>query len=92
MVKHNWYAYSLAIPAFRTAELTAFTAVCMLLRSCVKSPVASGTLRCSSKTNLVKVMQLESNAGPVDVIFTAVASRGTKLRITPLNTRDRNNS
>lgn len=79
MLKHNWNAYSLAIPAFRTAELTAFTAVCMLLRSCVKSPVASGTLRCSANTNLVKVMQLESNAGPVDVILAVVLSRGAKL-------------
>jgi hypothetical protein len=51
----------------------------MLLRSCVKSPVAAGTLRCSARTNLVKVMQLESNAGPVDVILTVVVSRRTKL-------------
>jgi hypothetical protein len=41
----------------------------MLFKSCVKSPVAVGTLFCSAKTNLVKVMQLESNAGPVDVIL-----------------------
>lgn len=50
----------LAIPAFLTAELTAFTAVCMLFNSCVRSPVAVGTLRCSANTNLVSVMQSES--------------------------------
>lgn len=52
--------YILAIPAFLTAELTAFTAVCMLFNSCVRSPVAVGTLRCSASTNLVSVMQSES--------------------------------
>jgi hypothetical protein len=68
-IKNILYTHSLAIPAFLTAELTAFTAVWMLFKSCVKSPVAVGTLFCSAKTNLVKVMQLESNAGPVDVIL-----------------------
>lgn len=52
--------HMLAIPAFLTAELTAFTAVCMLFNSCVRSPVAVGTLRCSANTNLVNVMQSES--------------------------------
>lgn len=52
-----------ARPARRTAELTALTAVWMLVNSCDRSPVADGTFRCSANTNRVRVMQLESNAG-----------------------------
>lgn len=63
--------HMLAIPAFLTAELTAFTAVCMLFNSCVRSPVAVGTLRCSASTNLVSVMQSESIMS-FDVIARAV--------------------
>lgn len=54
------FTHMLAIPAFLTAELTAFTAVWMLFNNCVRSPVAAGTLRCSASTNLVSVMQSES--------------------------------
>lgn len=63
-----WLTHMLAMPAFLTAELTAFTAVWMLLRSCVRSPVADGTLRCSASTNLVSVMQSESRIVFFDVI------------------------
>jgi len=62
------FTYMLAIPAFLTAELTAFTAVCMLFRSCVRSPLAVGTLRCSASTNLVNVIQFESIIVFFDVI------------------------
>ena len=62
------FTHMLAIPAFLTAELTAFTAVCMLFNSCVRSPVAVGTLRCSANTNLVSVMQSESMIVLFDVI------------------------
>lgn len=57
------------MPAFLTAELTAFTAVCMEFRSCDKSPVAVGTFRCSAKTNRVNVMQSESKDGPREVMM-----------------------
>lgn len=59
----------LAMPAFLTAELTALTAVCIELRSWVRSPVAVGTLRCSANTKRVSVMQFESKEGPRDVIL-----------------------
>lgn len=67
---HARFTHILAIPAFLTAELTAFTAVCMLFNSCVRSPVAAGTLRCSASTNLVKVMQSESMIVFFDAIVT----------------------
>lgn len=79
----------LAIPAFLTAELTAFTAVCMLFSSWVRSPVADGTLRCSARTKRVSVMQSESKDWPLDVIFSLwlffyavyslICSRGQKF-------------
>lgn len=65
----------LAMPAFLTAELTAFTAVCMLLSSWLRSPVADGTLRCSASTNLVSVMQSESKIVFFDAIATARATK-----------------
>lgn len=52
--------YKLAIPARRTAELTALTADWMLLSNCVRSPVASGVRLCSASTYLVKVIQFVS--------------------------------
>lgn len=64
------YTYNLAIPAFLTAELTAFTAVCMLTSNCVRSPVANGTFLCSARTNLVRVIQLESITPLPPVLFT----------------------
>jgi len=57
------YAYSCVSPALRTAELTALTAVWMLVNSWVRSPVTDGTFFCSANTNRVSVMQFESNAG-----------------------------
>lgn len=60
----------LAIPAFLTAELTAFTAVCMLFKSWLRSPVAVGTFRCSASTNLVRVIQSESKEDFSVVMFT----------------------
>ena len=45
------------MPAFRTADDTAFTAVRMAFRSWVKSPVASGCFRCCWSTYRVRVMQ-----------------------------------
>ena len=54
--------YSFAIPAIRTAEETALMAVMIALRSCVRSPVASGILRCSLSTKRVRVMQLVSKS------------------------------
>ena len=77
--KEILYTYMLAMPAFLTAELIAFTAVCILFRSCVRSPVAVGTFRCSASTNRVKVMQLESKEVSFDVIFYFFASN-SKLR------------
>ena len=62
------FTHILAIPAFLTAELTAFMAVCMLFNSCVRSPVAVGALRCSASMNLVNVMQSESIIVFFDVI------------------------
>lgn len=52
---HSW-----AIPAFLTAEETALMAQQMAFRSWVRSPVASGTLRCSESTNRVSVIQFVS--------------------------------
>lgn len=71
------FTHILAIPAFLTAELTAFTAVCMLFNSCVRSPVAVGTLRCSASTNLVSVMQSESMIVFFDAIV-AVSLRAAR--------------
>jgi len=68
-LKNLWYkikrsnAYRCASPALRTAELTALTAVWMLVSSWVRSPVADGTFFCSANTYRVSVMQFESNAG-----------------------------
>lgn len=47
--------YSLCIPAFRTADDTAFTAVWIKFIRAVKSPVAWGCFFCSAKMNLVNV-------------------------------------
>lgn len=52
--------HSCAIPAFLTAEETALIAQQMAFRSWVRSPVASGTLRCSESTKRVSVIQFVS--------------------------------
>ena len=44
------------MPAFLTADDTAFTAVCSALTRAVKSPVAEGNFRCSSSKNRVSVI------------------------------------
>ena len=60
--------YRFEIPARRTAELTALTADWMELRSCVRSPVAPGILRCSARTYLVSVMQFVSISWLLDIL------------------------
>ena len=52
--------YNLAMPAFLTEVEMALMAVIRALRSCVRSPEASGWCRCSLRTNRVNVIQLES--------------------------------
>lgn len=52
------------MPAFLTADCIAFTAVCMELSSCVRSPVAVGAVRCWASTHRVRVIAFTSNAGP----------------------------
>ena len=62
--------YSLWIPAFLTADDTAFTAVCKALMRAVKSPVAWGNFLCSSSRNLVSVIGQVSIGDPWSVILT----------------------
>lgn len=78
----------LAIPAFLTAELTAFTAVCMLFSSWLRSPVADGTLRCSASTNLVRVMQSESIVVFLDAIAKRVSERASVENSSDLTVAD----
>lgn len=85
------FTHILAIPAFLTAELTAFTAVCMLFNNCVRSPVAVGTLRCSASTNLVSVMQSESMVVFFDAIVIAFRAAGRNARKTGVRERGRPN-
>lgn len=63
-LKSKRVAYILAMPALRTAELTALMAVCRHVSSCDSSPVAPGMLFCWARTNLVRVMQFESRECP----------------------------
>ncbi len=59
--------HKLAIPALRTAELTALTADCNELSNWVKSPVAPGIRLCSARTWRVSVMQFVS-IGELDIL------------------------
>ena len=51
------------MPALRTAEETAFTAVWIKFIRAVKSPVACGCFFCSANMNLVNVIGSTSIAG-----------------------------
>ncbi len=66
-------SYNWAIPAFRTAELTALIAVWMQFNSCDKSPLASGCFFCSASTNRVRVIALASKVWPWLVIVVSFA-------------------
>lgn len=67
------HTYSLAMPAFRTAELIALIAVWMQLSSWDRSPVACLYFFCSCSTKRVSVMQFESKAGPCWVMIATEA-------------------
>lgn len=68
--------YNWAIPAFRTAELTALIAVWMQFSNCDKSPLAPGWFFCSASTNRVRVIALASNVWPWLVM---IVSKGEKI-------------
>ena len=56
----KFWTHNLAMPAFLTAEETALTDVWMAFKSCVSSPVAPGTFRCSASTKRVSVIEFVS--------------------------------